>query len=70
MGPIVMNYHVNTIGREFHWTRKDCLQMKTVRYNGLTYTNTHTHIDWGKLRIISRILEFSSRLIQKLMIFL
>jgi len=33
MGPIVIYYHVN--GREFNWTRKDCLQMKTVGYNGL-----------------------------------
>ena len=23
MGPIVVYYHVNTIGREFNWTRKD-----------------------------------------------
>ena len=35
MGPIVIYYHVNTIGREFIWTRKDCSQMRTVGYNGL-----------------------------------
>ena len=33
--PIVIYYHVNTIGREFNWTYKDCPQMRTVGYNGL-----------------------------------
>ena len=32
MGPIVIYYHVNTIGREFNWTRKDCPQMRTLGY--------------------------------------
>jgi len=35
MGPIVIYYHVNSIGREFNWTRKDCPHMRTVGYNGL-----------------------------------
>ena len=34
MGPIVIYYHVNTIGREYNWTRMDCPQMGTVGYNG------------------------------------
>ena len=32
MGPIVIDYHVNSIGREFNWTRKHCPQMRTVGY--------------------------------------
>ena len=36
MGPIVIYYHANTIGREYNWTRKDCPEMRTVGYNGLT----------------------------------
>ena len=35
MGPIVIYYHVNTIGREYNWTHKDCPQMRTVGYNEL-----------------------------------
>ena len=35
LGPIVIYYHVNTIGREYNWTRKDCPQMGTVGYKGL-----------------------------------
>jgi len=27
--------HVNIIGRELNWTRKDCPQMKTVGYDEL-----------------------------------
>ena len=34
MGSIVIYYHVNIIGREYNWTRKDCPQMRTVGYNG------------------------------------
>jgi len=35
MGPTFIYYNVNSIGREFNWTRKDCPQMRTVGYNGL-----------------------------------
>jgi len=35
MGPNFIHYHVNTIGSENNWTRKDCPQMKTVGYFGL-----------------------------------
>ena len=42
MGPIVIYYHVNTIGREYNWTRKDCPQMWTVGYNGLNVSVVYT----------------------------
>jgi len=35
MGPIVIFNHINSIGKEFNWTRKDCPQMRTVGYNEL-----------------------------------
>ena len=35
MGPIIIYYHVNTIGREYNCTHKDCPQIWTVGYNGL-----------------------------------
>jgi len=30
MGPIIIYHHVNTIGREFNRTHKDCPQVRTV----------------------------------------
>jgi len=35
MGPIVIYYYINTSGREYNWTNKDCPQTKTVGCNGL-----------------------------------
>jgi len=35
MGPIVIYYHVNSIGLEYNWIREDCPQLRTVGYNGL-----------------------------------
>ena len=33
----VQSSYINTIGREFNWTHKDCPQLKTVRYKGLRF---------------------------------
>ena len=37
MGPIAIDYHVNTICSKFNWTYKDCPQMRTTYglYNGV-----------------------------------
>jgi len=34
MGPIVIYYHANLIGRDFNWTHKDCPVMRAVDIMG------------------------------------
>ena len=46
MGQIIIYYHVNTIGSEFSWSRKDCPQMSTVGYNGLITDGKISHYSW------------------------
>ena len=43
MGPIVIYYHVNSMGEKFNWTRKDCPQMMTLGYNGLKIHFPHSN---------------------------
>ena len=61
MGSIVICYHVNTIGREFNWTRKDCPQMGTVGYNGLSIRSL-------RLSFLDRIFKTESKVYQQMTI--
>ena len=58
MGPIVIYHYVNTIGREYNWTRKDCPQIMTVGYNGLTTSTELNTRKWSVIQLLPRVNYF------------